>query len=84
MGFDGSEDMSNQAALKRDRRVCILTRGDLFPTNHGAAVKIVRTAEALSRQGGPCTVVTDDRDQYWRFVDGNYQIPTPLYAVNRR
>ena len=70
--------MSNQAALKRDRRVCILTRGDLFPTNHGAAVKIVRTAEALSLQGGPCTVVTDDRDQYWRFVDGVPQaVPYP-------
>ena len=51
-------------------RVCILTRGDLFPTDHGAAVKIVRTAEALSRLGEPCMVVTDNRDTYWRFVDG--------------
>lgn len=51
-------------------RVCILTRGDLFPTNHGAAVKIVRTAEALSRAGAPTAVVTDDRDRYLRFVDG--------------
>jgi len=47
-----------------------LTRGDLFPTDHGAAVKIVRTAEALSRLGEPCCVVTDDRDVYLRFVDG--------------
>lgn len=51
-------------------RVCILTRGDLFPTNHGAAVKIVRTAEALSRLGAPTMVVTDDRDRYLRFTDG--------------
>ena len=51
-------------------RVCILTRGDLFPTDHGAAVKIVRTAEALSRQGEPCCIVTDDREVYLRFVDG--------------
>ncbi len=49
-------------------RVCILTRGDLFPTNHGAAVKIVRTAEHLSLDSGqPCFLVTDDRDHYLRF-----------------
>jgi MoaA/NifB/PqqE/SkfB family radical SAM enzyme/glycosyltransferase involved in cell wall biosynthesis len=51
-------------------RICILTRGDLFPTDHGAAVKIVRTAEALSLQGEPCFVVTDDRDVYLRFDAG--------------
>ena len=54
-------------------RYCILTRGDLFPTDHGAAVKIVRTAEALSRQGQSCCVVTDDRDAYLRFVEGQYE-----------
>ena len=49
-------------------RVCILTRGDLFPTNHGAAVKIVRTAEQLSlKTGQPCFLITDDRDHYLRF-----------------
>ena len=51
-------------------RVCILTRGDIFPTNHGAAVKIVRTAEALSMGGEPCFVVTDDREFYLRFDAG--------------
>lgn len=51
-------------------RVCLLTRGDLFPTCHGAAVKIVRTAEALASQtGAPCCVVTDDRDRYLRVDD---------------
>ena len=59
-------------------RVCILTRGDLFPTNHGAAVKIVRTAEALSRAGAPTSVVTDDRDRYLRFTDGTCEeVPFP-------
>jgi len=67
---DSTEDMGLPTAGRHATRVCILTRGDLFPTNHGAAVKIVRTAEALSRLGGPCSVVTDDRDWYWRFVDG--------------
>ena len=51
-------------------RICILTRGDLFPTDHGAAVKIVSTAAAISLQGEPCCVVTEDRDVYLRFVDG--------------
>jgi MoaA/NifB/PqqE/SkfB family radical SAM enzyme/glycosyltransferase involved in cell wall biosynthesis len=54
-------------------RICIVSRGDLFPTNHGAAVKIVRTAEALSMRGAPTCIVTDDRDHYLRFVDGVQQ-----------
>ncbi len=45
--------------------VAVLTRGDLFPTNHGAAVKIVRTIEALVAGGDRVWVLTDDRDQYW-------------------
>lgn len=49
-------------------RVCILTRGDLFPTDHGAAVKIVRTATHLARAtAAPVSVVTEDRDAYLRF-----------------
>lgn len=43
----------------------VLTRGDLFPAVHGAAVKIVRTAEALVAGGDEVWVVTDDRDAYW-------------------
>jgi len=84
MGIATTEDMNVSPTIQRARRVCILTRGDLFPTNHGAAVKIVRTAEALSRMGAPCTVVTDDRDRYWRFVDGEAQAvpyPTRFRAV---
>ncbi|MCB9744708.1 MAG: radical SAM protein [Alphaproteobacteria bacterium] len=51
-------------------RVALVTRGDLFPTNHGAAVKIVRTAEYLSLLGATVCVVTDDRDHYQRFEGG--------------
>ncbi len=59
-------------------RICILTRGDLFPTDHGAAVKIVRTAQALSRAGAPTCIVTDDRDAYLRFEDGVHRaVPYP-------
>jgi MoaA/NifB/PqqE/SkfB family radical SAM enzyme/glycosyltransferase involved in cell wall biosynthesis len=47
-------------------RICILTRGDLFPDNHGGAVKIVRAAEAVVRLGGEVVLVDDDRDGYLR------------------
>ncbi|MCP4808970.1 MAG: radical SAM protein [Proteobacteria bacterium] len=51
-------------------RIAIVTRGDLYPTNHGAAVKIVRTAEYLSLLGASVFVVTDDKDHYLAYEDG--------------
>jgi len=53
--------------------VAILTRGDLFPTHHGAAVKIVRTAEALVARGDKVVVLSDDRDRYWRVGPGGWE-----------
>jgi len=50
--------------------ICLVTRGDLLPANHGAAVKIVRTAEYLSLQGAKVFAVSDDRDRYLAWVDG--------------
>lgn len=47
-------------------RIAVLTRPDLFPAWHGAAVKIVRTVEALAASGDTVFVITDDRDRYWR------------------
>ncbi|RME24372.1 MAG: glycosyltransferase, partial [Deltaproteobacteria bacterium] len=59
-------------------RVCILTRGDLFPTNHGAAVKIVRTAEHLAARDVTTCIVTDDRDRYLRYTaSGVEHVPYP-------
>ena len=78
MVLSSSEETADPESGTHPPRVCILTRGDLFPTNHGAAVKIVRTAEALSLLGSPCCVVTDDRERYWRFVAGVAQaVPFP-------
>ena len=58
-------------------RVCILTRSDLFPTNHGAAVKIMETAYALSKQyKEPVFFVLSDRDAYMR-VDGRKHTYVP-------
>ena len=54
-------------------RIAIVTRGDLYPTHHGAAVKIVRTAEYLSLLGATVCVVTDDRDHYLRYSQGRVE-----------
>lgn len=52
------------------KAICIITRPDLVPTVHGAAVKIIRTAEALSRLGARVTVVTNDRLWFYEAQDG--------------
>ena len=46
--------------------VVIVTRADLFPPYHGAAAKIVHGAEGLAAHGAQVSVVTDERDTYWR------------------
>lgn len=66
--------------------ITIATREDLFPLVHGAAVKIVRTAEALSRNGCDVTVVTGDRLRYHRFQDGRHEVmsyPPRFVAATR-
>ena len=47
------------------KNICIVTRPDLKPTNHGAAVKILRTAQSMIRMGAQCWIVTADRECYW-------------------
>ena len=66
--------------------ITIATRADLFPLVHGGAVKIVRTAEGLSRNGCEVTVVTGDRLRYHRFVDGRHELldyPPRFVAATR-
>ena len=66
--------------------VTIVSREDLLPAVHGAAVKIVRTAEGLSRQGAEVTVVTGDRLHYHRYIDGRHELlayPPGLVAATR-
>lgn len=50
--------------------IMVVTRSDLFPADHGAAVKILRTAEALSRLGHKVVLCADDRHQYYVFEQG--------------
>jgi len=51
--------------------IVIITRGDLEPADHGAAVKIMETARGLSRNDREVAVVTDSRAHYWRCSDGD-------------
>lgn len=50
--------------------ILMVTRSDIFPPDHGAAVKIERTAHGLSRVGGQVFLVTDDRTHYQVFQNG--------------
>jgi len=66
--------------------ITICTRADLYPLVHGGAVKIVRTAEALSRNGCEVTVVTSDRLRYHRYTDGVHELidyPPRFVAATR-
>ena len=60
--------------------VVVITRSDLFPADHGAAVKIVETARALSRLGRPVAIVTADRDRWWAVSNGTIEArPLPAW-----
>lgn len=50
--------------------IVIVTRSDLFPADHGAAVKIVETARALSQHDRKVGIVSDDRKHWWLFENG--------------
>ncbi len=53
--------------------ILIVTRSDLFPKDHGAAVKIVETARGLSQHGRRVGIVSDDRRYWWLFEKGKEQ-----------
>ena len=50
--------------------ILIVTRSDLFPADHGGAVKIVETARGLSLHGRKVGIVSDDRKHWWLFENG--------------
>ncbi len=51
----------------RSDAVVMVTRSDVFPTDHGAAVKIDRTARGLAENVSAVYLVTDDRERYHRY-----------------
>ena len=53
--------------------IVLVSRPDLFPADHGAAVKIVETARGMSRHGRDVFLVTHDRRRYWRVRDGSLE-----------
>ncbi len=64
--------------------ICIITRPDLEPAVHGAAVKIMETARALSRLGADVVIVTNDRLWYYHVVGGAVaprRYPQPLLSL---
>jgi len=58
--------------LPQPDRACwvVLSRPDIFPTDHGAAVKIERTAWGLSFHLDEVILLTDRRDGYWIYRHG--------------
>lgn len=67
-GILGSRLWRRHLASRDDRVAVIVTRSDIEPANHGAAVKIQQVAAALSRRLDAVFIVTDDRAGYleWR------------------
>ncbi|GAB4119098.1 MAG: hypothetical protein Tsb0027_13100 [Wenzhouxiangellaceae bacterium] len=61
---------AGRVAASEPGNVVIITRADLYPTDHGGAVKIVETARALSRTGRDVAIVTSERHRYWLYRDG--------------
>ncbi|MDT8449699.1 MAG: glycosyltransferase [Wenzhouxiangellaceae bacterium] len=62
----------------------VVSRSDIFPTVHGAAVKIERTAWGLSFHVGEVLLITDRRDGYWRYVRGErsfHRFPVGLRMI---
>jgi glycosyltransferase involved in cell wall biosynthesis len=56
---------------RKGRYVAILSREDVFPTNHGAAVKVERTAWGLSHFVDGVFLITGDWGRYYVFKNGS-------------
>lgn len=59
-----------QPSEANGRTWIVASRSDLFPTDHGAAVKIERTAWGLSFHVDRVVLLTDRRDRYWVYERG--------------
>lgn len=59
--------------LGRSDSVILVSRADIRPANHGAAVKIDRTAWGLSYAVGAVYLLSDDRAVYWEVRRGIFE-----------
>ena len=57
-------------AGRETKNIAIITRADLFPVHHGAAVRIVESARALSRHCDQVLLITNDRFKYFSCIGG--------------
>ena len=55
---------------KDAKNIAIITRADIFPVHHGAAVRIVESARSLSRHCDQVLLITTDRTRYFSFKLG--------------
>jgi len=53
---------------QRGPGIVFVTRGDLFPPDHGAAVRTVESARALARRGITVGIVTDQRSHWFEIT----------------
>ncbi|WP_242394193.1 glycosyltransferase [Anaeromyxobacter oryzisoli] len=56
----------------RSDAILMVTRSDVFPADHGAAVKIDRTARGLAESASAVYLVTDDPKRYHRYQGGRH------------
>lgn len=61
------------AEPERITRIGIVSRGDIFPPQHGAAAKIYYTAQYLSAWDKEVYLITDRTDHYHRIIDGRFE-----------
>lgn len=66
---------------ERGAGIVFVTRGDLFPADHGAAVRTVESARAIARQGKRVGIVTDQRSHWYEITaDGVTENKYPLWV----
>ena len=78
---------------KNAKNIAIITRADIFPVHHGAAVRIVESARSLSRHCDQVLLITNDRTKYFSFIRGEmseqyypkflHVFPLPLNPIIR-
>jgi len=69
-GAESADGRLRPEPRRMGRHIAIVTRQDLFPPNHGAAVKVERTAWGLSHHADSVLLVTADQLHYWVFERG--------------
>ncbi len=55
---------------KNAKNIAIITRADIFPVHHGAAVRIVESARSLSLHCDQVLLITNDHTKYFSFIRG--------------